>query len=118
MNSIEAESVAIIFGMDAREKIMELAVSMPVWAVESTANVKAVDDARQHSQFPLTIFFVRSGESVMHMCSRVLFDVAEHHQCENFDLYGASDGDVDTGVLAELNIRRVRKTEYGCQLTR
>jgi len=118
MNSPEAQSVAVIFEMDAREQIMKLAGSMPVWAVESTANAHAIEDARQQYQFPLTIFFARPGESRMDMCSRVLFDVDEHHQCDTFDLYGASEGDIDPVAVTELKIHSVRQTEYGCQLIR
>ncbi|WP_157836584.1 hypothetical protein [Paracidovorax oryzae] len=94
MNSPEAQFVAVIFEMDAREQIMKLAGSMPVWAIESTTNAKAIDDARQQYHSPLAIFFARPGESRMDMCSRVLFDVDEHHQCDTFDLYGASEGDI------------------------
>lgn len=52
--------MAVIFEMDAREQIMKLAAFMPVWAIDSTANAKAIDDARQQHQFPLTIFFCAS----------------------------------------------------------
>ncbi len=110
--------MAVIFEMDAREHIMKLAASMPVWAIESTTNAKAIDDARQQYHSPLTIFFVRPGESRMDMCSRVLFDIDEHHQCDTFDLYGASEGDIDPATVTELNIHHVGETEYGCQLTR
>ena len=118
MNSVDSQSVAVIFEMDAREQIMKLAAAMPVWAVESSANAKAIADARQQYQYSLTVFFMRPGESRMDMCSRVLFDVDDHHQCDTFDLYGVSDGDVEPAVLTELKIHRVCKTEYGCQLTR
>ncbi|AVS79087.1 hypothetical protein C8234_14095 [Paracidovorax avenae] len=118
MNSTEAQSVAVIFEMDAREKIMKLAAFMPVWAIDSTANAKAIDDARQQHQFPLTIFFAHPGESRMDMFSRVLFDVDEHHQCGTFDVYGASERDIDPAAVTELNIHRVRETDYGFQLIR
>lgn len=118
MNSPEAQSVAVIFEMDAREQIMKLAGSMPVWAIESTTNAKAIDDARQQYHSPLTIFFAHPGESRMDMFSRVLFDVDEHHQCGTFDVYGASERDIDPAAVTELNIHRVRETDYGFQLIR
>lgn len=118
MNPVDSQSVAVIFEMDAREQIMKLAAAMPVWAAESPVNANAIADARQQYQSPLTVFFVRPGESRMNMCSRVLYDIDDHHQCDTFDLYGVSEGDVDPVALTELKIHRVRKTEYGCQLVR
>ncbi|MEX8500248.1 hypothetical protein [Leptothrix ochracea] len=118
MNNVEYQSVAVIFEIDARDKIMKLAAVMPVWAAESPVNANAIADARQQYLSPLTIFFVRLGESRIDMCSRILYDIDAHHQCDTFDLYGMSASDVDPVVLTELKIHRVRNTEYGCQLAR
>ncbi|WP_233424439.1 hypothetical protein, partial [Paracidovorax citrulli] len=99
--------------LDRRDNYLDM-----LRAIESTTNAKAIDDARQQYHSPLTIFFAHPGESRMDMFSRVLFDVDEHHQCGTFDVYGASERDIDPAAVTELNIHRVRETDYGFQLIR
>lgn len=120
MIPIEAKyrAVAVIFAAHAQKQIGILAATMPVWVIESPENANAITEARQRYQSPLTVFFARPGESKMDMCSRILYDIDDHHQCDILELYGVSTDDIDSEVLADLKIHSVHQTEYGCQLTR
>jgi hypothetical protein len=118
MTFVEHQSVAAIFDIHAQDKFMELAAVMPVWAIESPDNSRAIADARQLHQLQLTIFFMQPGELLIDMCSRILLNIDEHHHCDKFYLYGISENDVDPFILTELQVREVKRTEYGCQLIR
>ena len=120
MTDLQAEqlTVAVIFTPDAGKQIGLLAADMPVWVVESAENSAAVAEARKKSQWPLTVFLVRSVESRADMCSRVLFNVDEHHQFIVLKLYGMSVTDIEAETLDILRIRCKQQTDYGCCLSR
>ncbi len=111
-------TVAVIFAPHAQRQIETLAAVMPVWAIESPENARAIADARLKYQYPLTVFFARPSESKVDMCSRILFDIDDHHPFNELNLYDASLADIDSEALDILKIDDKQSTEYGCCLRR
>jgi hypothetical protein len=114
----ERLTVAVIFAPNAAKQIELLAGDTPLWVIESSKNVPAVAEARKKHQSPLTVFFVRPGESKMDMCSRVLFNIDDHHEFSELKIYGASLEDIDIAALDVLKIDSKQQTDYGCLLAR
>lgn len=114
----EFQTVAVIFLSSAQKEIEALAATMPVWVIESSENACAATAARQKGVETLTVFFKRVGESKTSMCSRVLYDIDDHHQFDCLEIYGASLSDIDPEVVSALELIDQQQTEYGCRLTR
>lgn len=115
MNLIENNTVAIIFEEDAERIILKIKKTMPIWVIDSFKNRLAVLEARNNN-YQLTIFFEKDGESKKDMCSRVLYDVNDHHDCDNYDIYGIEESDLDSDVLIDLNFNSLEKKKYGYKL--
>jgi hypothetical protein len=115
---VNENPVAVIFSLTARADIERLAQCMPVWVIDSKENAAAVQIARRQFPSGLTLFFRLPGESESDRCSRVLFDVDDHHQFSCLEIYGLPLSQIDPITLYELGIRAFTPTDYGCKLNR
>jgi len=101
-----------------KKEIEELAGEMPVWVIQSIENDVAVCSARKNKLVGITVFFTIKNESKMETCSRILYNVDDHHQFDRLVIYGAMASDIDSEVLSRLGIVDLQQTKQGCELTR
>jgi hypothetical protein len=105
-------SVALVLDRHFGTQIDELAQQMPVWTVASTENHDAVVLARSRlDSATITEFFATDGEDLRSMCSRVLYDIDEHHgpasatrPYEELFVYGGEKALLAPDVARELGL--------------
>ncbi|WP_156183813.1 hypothetical protein [Chromobacterium sp. LK1] len=110
-------SVAVLFYVDAGERMEALVGKMPVWVVDSAKNRDAVQRVRSHYKLSnITLFFDFEGESKTSMCSRLIYDISDHHEFSTIELHGIAVADVNQDIITDLEFKRVVPTHYGCVL--
>lgn len=118
MSESSTDVVGLVLDPEFGARVSDLAQQMPVWALSSAVNDRAIEAARLAGG-RVTKLLTRAGESSGDLLRRAMCAVDEHHGDESGGVayrcllvYGA--GGIPSGeLLADLGFTSMTATSYG-----